>query len=89
MPAGPVQVLIPSGMVVGLRIPGAHEKFIELLEEETVDLKNGDVIVLYTDGISEAMNGDADLFGDARLSRIVEEHDTGPTLRPRVGGLPA
>ncbi len=74
LPAGPVQVLVPSGMVVGLRIPGAHEKFIELLEEETVDLKNGDVIVLYTDGISEAMNGDADLFGDARLSRIVEEH---------------
>ena len=34
----------------------------------------GDVIVLYTDGITEAMNGDADLFGDARLSRIVEEH---------------
>jgi sigma-B regulation protein RsbU (phosphoserine phosphatase) len=69
-----VQVLVPSGMVVGLRIPGAHEKFIELLEEESIDLRNGDVIVLYTDGISEAMNGDADLFGDSRLSRIVEEH---------------
>jgi sigma-B regulation protein RsbU (phosphoserine phosphatase) len=73
-PAQPVRVLIPSGMVVGLRIPGAHEKFIDLLEEESVDLTNGDVIVLYTDGISEAMNGDSDLFGDARLSRIVEEH---------------
>ena len=69
-----VQVLVPSGMVVGLRIPGAQEKFAELLEEETVDLTSGDVIVLYTDGISEAMNGEADLFGDARLSRIVEEH---------------
>ena len=34
-----VQVLVPSGMVVGLRIPGAHEKFIELLEEETLDLE--------------------------------------------------
>jgi phosphoserine phosphatase RsbU/P len=69
-----VQVLTPSGLVVGLRIPGAHEKFIELLEEESLDLANGDVIVLYTDGISEAMNGEADLFGDSRLSRIVEEH---------------
>ena len=70
----PVQVLIPSGMVVGLRIPGAHEKFTDLLEEETIDLTPGDVVVLYTDGISEAMNVDADLFGDARLSRIIEEH---------------
>jgi len=67
-------VLAPSGLVVGLHIPGAHEKFIELLEEESLDLNTGDVIVLYTDGVSEAMNADADLFGDSRLSRIVEEH---------------
>jgi phosphoserine phosphatase RsbU/P len=73
-PEEPVKVLVPSGMVVGLRIPGAHEKFMDLLEEESVGLTNGDVIVLYTDGISEAMNADADLFGDSRLSRIVEEH---------------
>ena len=47
---------------------------------------NGDVIVLYTDGITEAMNAEADLFGDARLSRIVEEHghlDSGE-LRERI-----
>jgi phosphoserine phosphatase RsbU/P len=73
-PEEPVKVLVPSGMVVGLRIPGAHEKFMDLLEEESIDLMNGDVIVLYTDGISEAMNANADLFGDSRLSRIVEEH---------------
>jgi phosphoserine phosphatase RsbU/P len=69
-----VRVLVPSGLVVGLHIPGAHEKFIELLEEESLDLNTGDVIVLYTDGVSEAMNTDADLFGDSRLSRIIEEH---------------
>jgi serine phosphatase RsbU (regulator of sigma subunit) len=69
-----VRVLVPSGLVVGLHIPGAHEKFIELLEEESLDLNTGDVIVLYTDGVSEAMNTDSDLFGDSRLSRIVEEH---------------
>jgi phosphoserine phosphatase RsbU/P len=69
-----VQILIPSGMVLGLRIPGAEEKFSELLEEDRIDLGMGDVIVLYTDGITEAMNIDQDLFGDARLSQIVEEH---------------
>jgi serine phosphatase RsbU (regulator of sigma subunit) len=80
------QVLTPNGMVLGLRIDGASEKFEELLEEQRVDLSGGDVIVLYTDGITEAMNGDSDLFGEARLSRIVEEHghlDSGE-LRERI-----
>ncbi|MGH9374231.1 MAG: PP2C family protein-serine/threonine phosphatase [Vicinamibacterales bacterium] len=81
-----VQVLVPSGMVLGLRIPGADEKFAELLEEDRLDLGTGDVIVFYTDGITEAMNADSDLFGESRLSRIVEEHghlDSGE-LRERI-----
>ena len=61
-------------MVVGLRIDGAAEKFAELLEEHSVALAAGDVIVMYTDGITEAMNTESDMFGDSRLSRIVEEH---------------
>jgi sigma-B regulation protein RsbU (phosphoserine phosphatase) len=73
-PGDGVQVLVPNGMVLGLRIPGAEEKFAELLEEDRLELGTGDVIVLYTDGITEAMNTDQDLFGDARLSQIVEEH---------------
>jgi phosphoserine phosphatase RsbU/P len=69
-----VQVLVPNGMVLGLRIPGAEGKFAELLEEDEIDLHVGDVVVFYTDGITEAMNTDSDLFGDARLGRLVEEH---------------
>ncbi len=68
------RVLAPSGMVLGLRIPGAAEKFEELLEEDRLPLRSGDVVVLYTDGITEAMNAASDLFGESRLSRIVEEH---------------
>jgi sigma-B regulation protein RsbU (phosphoserine phosphatase) len=80
------QVLVPSGMVLGLRIVGAAEKFAQLLEEDRINLETGDVIVFYTDGITEAMNSDSDLFGDSRLSRIVEEHghlDSGE-LRERI-----
>ena len=80
------EVLIPNGLVVGLRIPGAQEKFAELLEEQRVDLARGDVIALYTDGITEAMNTDSDLFGDVRLGRIIAEHghlDTAD-LRERI-----
>jgi sigma-B regulation protein RsbU (phosphoserine phosphatase) len=68
------QVLVPSGMVLGLRIDGALAKFDELLEEKQIPLHTGDVMVFYTDGITEAMNTESDLFGDSRLSRIVEEH---------------
>jgi phosphoserine phosphatase RsbU/P len=73
-PTRRAQVLTPSGMVVGLRIDGAAAKFEELLEEERISLDVGDVIVFYTDGITEAMNPASDLFGESRLSRIVEEH---------------
>jgi sigma-B regulation protein RsbU (phosphoserine phosphatase) len=67
-------VLVPNGMVVGLRIDGAAELFSDLLEEKQIVLDKGDVIVFYTDGITEAMNPASDLFGESRLSRIVEEH---------------
>ncbi|MCA1561671.1 MAG: SpoIIE family protein phosphatase [Acidobacteria bacterium] len=80
------RVLTPSGMVLGLRIDGAAEKFAELLEEDRIDIATGDVIVLYTDGITEAMNAESDLFGESRLGRIVEEHghlDSGE-LRERI-----
>jgi serine phosphatase RsbU (regulator of sigma subunit) len=77
LPAGAgqgVQVLTPSGMVLGLRLDGVQEKFTELLEERTLTIGPGDVFVLYTDGVTEAMNTQSDLFGDTRLSQIVEEH---------------
>jgi serine phosphatase RsbU (regulator of sigma subunit) len=83
---GRSQTLTPSGMVVGLRIPGAAEKFADLLEEETIDLRVGDVVVFYTDGISEAMNTGSDLFGEPRLNRIIEEHGhlSSGELRERI-----
>ncbi len=46
----------------------------------------GDVLALYTDGITEAMDSGSDLFGDDRLSRLIAEHghlDTAD-LRERI-----
>jgi len=71
----PVATLIaPNGMVVGLQLDGLEHKFEELLEEETLPLVDGDVFVLYTDGVSEAMSGDGELYGEERLRSLVEEH---------------
>ena len=69
-----VEVVVSDGMVLGLRLPGAAPKFEALLEEHTRPLKPGDVIVLYTDGITEAQDVGGELFGDAALSRVVGAH---------------
>jgi serine phosphatase RsbU (regulator of sigma subunit) len=72
--AGGVDVIVPNGMVLGLRLPGAGTRFESLLEEHTRPLCAGDVIVLYTDGITEAMDVAGELFTDDALSRVVAAH---------------
>lgn len=41
------------------------------LEHEQVELQPGDVLVLFTDGISEAANCEGELFGEQRVAEIV------------------
>lgn len=71
---GQSSVIAPSGMVVGLRIPGAETRFDELLVDHATPIVAGDVIVLYTDGITEAMDPVGELFGDAALARVLSTH---------------
>ena len=80
-----VQILAPDGMVVGLKLDNG-EMFERHLVEETIPLQPGDLYLLFTDGISEAMNGHDDLFGESRLGRLVETHAHLPSeeLRERV-----
>jgi serine phosphatase RsbU (regulator of sigma subunit) len=67
------QVLTPEGMVLGLQFD-LGDTFDRLLEEVTLPLGRGDLFVLYTDGISEAMNPEGDCFGDHRLVELAERH---------------
>ena len=80
-----VQILVPDGMVVGLKLDHG-EMFERHLVEETIPLQPGDLYLLFTDGISEAMNARDDLFGEERLGRLVETHAHLPSeeLRERV-----
>ncbi len=75
-------ILVPDGMVLGLKLDQG-EMFDRNLEEQTIPLHAGDLYVLFTDGISEAMNAQDDCFGELRLARIIEEHP-----RPAVRGAP-
>ena len=49
-------------------------------------LETGDLFVLFTDGISEAMDADDELFGEVALGAMVEEHADLPfeELRERI-----
>jgi sigma-B regulation protein RsbU (phosphoserine phosphatase) len=80
-----VQILVPDGMVVGLKLDNG-EMFDRHLVEESIPLQAGDLYLLFTDGISEAMNSRDDLFGESRLGRLVETHAHLPAeeLRERV-----
>jgi phosphoserine phosphatase RsbU/P len=80
-----LRVLAPDGLVLGLKIDDG-EMFEQLLCEETMTIAEGDLFVLFTDGITEAMDAGDDCFGEARLGTLIEEHSHLPTeeLRERV-----
>jgi serine phosphatase RsbU (regulator of sigma subunit) len=80
-----VQVQIPDGLVLGLKIDSG-ERFNSLLEEVTLPLGVGDVVLLFTDGVTDAMNADGDPFGEERLAALVAEHGDLPfeELRERI-----
>lgn len=64
--SGVVQRVSPEGMWIGL-IP---ELRAEDSPELTVRLEDGDVLLLYTDGLVEARDASGEQFGDVRLTTI-------------------
>ncbi len=80
-----VRILAPDGLVLGLKIDNG-EMFERLLQEDSLPLGPGDLFVLFTDGISEAMNTMDECFGETRLGELVEEHGHMPfeELRERI-----
>ena len=54
--------------------------------QATMKLGEGDVLYLYTDGVTEATNGENELYGEERLLNIVNQHkeDTPQELLPTI-----
>jgi sigma-B regulation protein RsbU (phosphoserine phosphatase) len=48
--------------------------FDAMIQEVEVPLSTDDLIVFYTDGISETMNETFDCYGEPRLARLLEQY---------------
>ncbi len=46
--------------------------------EQTIQLGTGDLLVLYSDGVSECLNGDEEEFGEERFIEVLREHRAKP-----------
>ncbi|TMQ62972.1 MAG: HAMP domain-containing protein [Candidatus Eisenbacteria bacterium] len=65
--------LKPKGIPVGINVPD-EELFRKTISVEKLSLREGDMLVIYTDGITEAMNPDRDQFGEARLLSAIKRY---------------
>lgn len=64
---GSVERLDPTGVVLGI-----GESFS--YDESEHALASGDVIVLFTDGVTEAANGSDEMYGEERLVEYIQNH---------------
>jgi sigma-B regulation protein RsbU (phosphoserine phosphatase) len=56
-----------GGLVLGLLADAAYE-------QERLQLERGDLLVVFSDGMSESMNLAGDQYGEGRIAEIVREH---------------
>ncbi len=71
----PILLKEASNDIVLLKAKGIALGAIEEVELQEVEVKltQGDVIILYTDGVTEAMNEKNEQFGQERLTKVVME----------------
>lgn len=65
-----VTEVIPSG---GIAL-AMSDDISNIVEKKKLNLAKGDIICLYSDGVTEAMNENAELFGLDHLSDLVKKH---------------
>lgn len=68
-----IYFLKPRGFPLGIDLPDPA-LFAKSLTQEHVSLKQGDLLLVYTDGITEAMNPRREQFGEKRLIDLVQRH---------------
>ncbi|UCG52770.1 MAG: SpoIIE family protein phosphatase, partial [Candidatus Latescibacterota bacterium] len=65
--------LNPKGFPVGISLPD-ESLFRRAISLEKIKLKKDDMLLIYTDGVTEAMNEKREQYGEDRLIRIIKEN---------------
>ncbi len=65
--------LNPRGFPVGISLPD-NTLFRRSIDVEKVKMKKDDMLVIYTDGVTEAMNEQRDQYGEERLIRVIKRY---------------
>ena len=68
----------PAGIALGFT---CGEAYSSLIKDETVPIAQGDIFVFYTDGVTEAMNMEQEIYGEQKLREVIEEN---AHLAPRL-----
>lgn len=71
---GGIDLRQPAGLALGF---ADTPRLLDALQEEKVDLRDGDVLVLLTDGLTEAMNPERVMYGEERLRATLSRADGG------------
>lgn len=69
--------LNPHGFPIGISLPD-KDLFRNTIQSDTISLAEDDILIIYTDGITEAMNRKRALFGEERFLEVIREHGTLP-----------
>ncbi len=68
---GSIKRLEKGGLVLGMYPDDMLRQIVEY-EQETTLLSSGDTVLLYTDGVTETLNIDNEMYGEARLVELVK-----------------
>ena len=77
---GTLEEVMSRGMVLGIMDDMTYD-------EDEIVLAPGDMLLLYTDGITEAMDAAADLFGKARLKEAIAAGPATATAEETVNAI--
>jgi serine phosphatase RsbU (regulator of sigma subunit)/transposase len=65
--------LNPRGFPVGISLPDP-DLFARTIDVEKLQLQQDDLLLIYTDGVTEAMNAGREQYGEQRLIACMREH---------------
>ncbi len=72
---GHFSLLEPEGIALGLE---EGEVFGKVIHEQEMKLNQGDLLIFYTDGFTEAMNKKLEEYGEERLLKVVQANEEKP-----------